>query len=258
MTYLEARKLFGLTGRPSQETVESRYKALAQEHHPDVGGDGETMKRVNQARDILLGRAKEGQPEEPTRPTWRPETMGERLRREAREREQEARDQAEEEAEQQKQDFLRDETKKADIEAQRQRVREAEEKREAARREKAKRLAREKEVKDREDQLAREKKAAEEAKLAEERRREEIRQRAIEREATNSRINDLMTRGTMVNGRRAWFYMAPAEKQANHELPGPRLKHARAKGTPCYCGMTYHNFMENPTLCNAWRMGKTA
>lgn len=35
------------------ELIEGAYRILARLHHPDVGGDGETMKRLNAARDAL-------------------------------------------------------------------------------------------------------------------------------------------------------------------------------------------------------------
>ena len=38
------------------ELIEIAYRTLARLHHPDVGGDAETMKRLNAARDLLRDR----------------------------------------------------------------------------------------------------------------------------------------------------------------------------------------------------------
>lgn len=39
---------------PSREDVEAAHRKLAMTHHPDRGGDGQTMARINAARDALL------------------------------------------------------------------------------------------------------------------------------------------------------------------------------------------------------------
>lgn len=41
------------TSRPSRSEVESAYRRLASEHHPDRGGDEQHMARINAARDAL-------------------------------------------------------------------------------------------------------------------------------------------------------------------------------------------------------------
>ena len=43
-----------LTGRLSEQQVKRAHKQLAVQHHPDKGGDPETMTRFNNARDVLL------------------------------------------------------------------------------------------------------------------------------------------------------------------------------------------------------------
>ena len=45
-----------LSGRISVEQVNQAWKRCASEHHPDRGGEHDTMQRVNGARDLLLGR----------------------------------------------------------------------------------------------------------------------------------------------------------------------------------------------------------
>lgn len=43
------------SGRLSVAQVNQAWKRCAAEHHPDRGGEHETMQRVNAARDLLLG-----------------------------------------------------------------------------------------------------------------------------------------------------------------------------------------------------------
>ena len=38
------------------ELIAGAYRILARLHHPDVGGDAETMNRLNAARDLLRER----------------------------------------------------------------------------------------------------------------------------------------------------------------------------------------------------------
>lgn len=40
-----------LEGRPMWAAVEARFKELARQHHPDVGGDPVLMAKLNAARD---------------------------------------------------------------------------------------------------------------------------------------------------------------------------------------------------------------
>lgn len=51
-----ARQTLGLalSGRLTEQLVKRVHKALAVQHHPDKGGDPETMTRLNNARDVLL------------------------------------------------------------------------------------------------------------------------------------------------------------------------------------------------------------
>ena len=51
-----ARQTLGLalSGRLTEQAVKRVHKALAVQHHPDKGGDPDTMTRLNSARDVLL------------------------------------------------------------------------------------------------------------------------------------------------------------------------------------------------------------
>ena len=53
---IKARQTLGLplTGRLTEQQVKRVHKLLAIQHHPDKGGDPETMTRFNHARDVLL------------------------------------------------------------------------------------------------------------------------------------------------------------------------------------------------------------
>ena len=46
-----------LCGRLSELEVNQAWKRCASEHHPDRGGEHDTMQLVNGARDLLLGRS---------------------------------------------------------------------------------------------------------------------------------------------------------------------------------------------------------
>ena len=46
-----------LCGRLSELEVNQAWKRCASEHHPDRGGEHDTMQSVNGARDLLLGRS---------------------------------------------------------------------------------------------------------------------------------------------------------------------------------------------------------
>lgn len=50
-----------LSGRITEADVTRRWKLAASEHHPDRGGQHDTMQLVNGARDLLLGRGLPGQ-----------------------------------------------------------------------------------------------------------------------------------------------------------------------------------------------------
>jgi hypothetical protein len=47
-------QVLGVGANASKEEVERAYRLLAQEHHPDRGGDEQQMMRINAARDALL------------------------------------------------------------------------------------------------------------------------------------------------------------------------------------------------------------
>lgn len=47
-------QVLGVGANASREEVERAYRLLAQEHHPDRGGDEQQMMRINAARDALL------------------------------------------------------------------------------------------------------------------------------------------------------------------------------------------------------------
>ena len=50
-----AREILGITkSNPTDPEVRRAYRNKARENHPDRGGDQETMKSINNARDILL------------------------------------------------------------------------------------------------------------------------------------------------------------------------------------------------------------
>lgn len=53
-----ARQRLGLplSGRLEVATVNQAWKSAAGEHHPDRGGNHDTMQAINGARDLLLGR----------------------------------------------------------------------------------------------------------------------------------------------------------------------------------------------------------
>lgn len=47
-------QVLGVSATASTEEIETAYKRLASEHHPDRGGDEQKMARINAARDALL------------------------------------------------------------------------------------------------------------------------------------------------------------------------------------------------------------
>ena len=50
----EALDLLGLEEPVDADQVTRRYRQLAQQHHPDKGGDTETLQRLNEARLVLI------------------------------------------------------------------------------------------------------------------------------------------------------------------------------------------------------------
>ena len=53
---IRARQALGLplSGRLTEQQVKRAHKSLAVMHHPDKGGDANTMMKFNNARDCLL------------------------------------------------------------------------------------------------------------------------------------------------------------------------------------------------------------
>ncbi|MCP9808964.1 hypothetical protein KBY58_05920 [Cyanobium sp. HWJ4-Hawea] len=49
-----------LSGRISESDVSRAWKLAAAVHHPDRGGEHNTMQLVNGARDLLMGRGEKG------------------------------------------------------------------------------------------------------------------------------------------------------------------------------------------------------
>jgi hypothetical protein len=49
-------EVLGVPATASDETIKAAYRSLAARHHPDVGGDAETMARINQAYDLATQR----------------------------------------------------------------------------------------------------------------------------------------------------------------------------------------------------------
>ena len=50
----EAMAVLGLSGDPTVEEIESRFRELAHDLHPDKGGDHEAMTKLARARDAVL------------------------------------------------------------------------------------------------------------------------------------------------------------------------------------------------------------
>ena len=53
---MKAKNYYDILGAPedaSQEEIERLYKLLARQHHPDLGGDPEVMKQINEAYRVL-------------------------------------------------------------------------------------------------------------------------------------------------------------------------------------------------------------
>ncbi|MBV8398597.1 MAG: DnaJ domain-containing protein, partial [Acetobacteraceae bacterium] len=56
----EAWQVLGLQPGASEEEIRAAHRRLMRAAHPDSGGSDWMAARVNQARDILLGRARRG------------------------------------------------------------------------------------------------------------------------------------------------------------------------------------------------------
>ena len=51
----EALEILGLDRKANKDEIIERYNKLIKKHHPDLGGSEWITKRINKARDILLG-----------------------------------------------------------------------------------------------------------------------------------------------------------------------------------------------------------
>lgn len=50
----EARRVLGLGGEARLKEVKDAYKSLAKKHHPDGGGKGDEIKKINQAYETIM------------------------------------------------------------------------------------------------------------------------------------------------------------------------------------------------------------
>jgi len=53
LSYKDALDIFGIEAFKDQEELKTLYKNLSRKNHPDLGGDVEKMKQINQAYDVL-------------------------------------------------------------------------------------------------------------------------------------------------------------------------------------------------------------
>lgn len=51
----EALEILGLDSNATKDEITERYNKLIKKNHPDLGGSEWITKRINKARDILLG-----------------------------------------------------------------------------------------------------------------------------------------------------------------------------------------------------------
>ncbi len=56
MTAEEARDILGVEKGAGKDEIETAYKRLMRSHHPDQGGSDYFAKKLNEAREVLLGR----------------------------------------------------------------------------------------------------------------------------------------------------------------------------------------------------------
>ena len=55
MERTEALEILGLDRKATRDEIIERYNILIKKNHPDLGGSEWITKRINKARDILLG-----------------------------------------------------------------------------------------------------------------------------------------------------------------------------------------------------------
>ena len=46
-------KILGLSKDASQEDIKKTYRKLSKKHHPDMGGDDEMFKKINEAYSVF-------------------------------------------------------------------------------------------------------------------------------------------------------------------------------------------------------------
>lgn len=56
MTRAEAALILGVSERASEESVKEAHRRLISKNHPDQGGSDYLAAKINQARDVLLGK----------------------------------------------------------------------------------------------------------------------------------------------------------------------------------------------------------
>lgn len=63
--------VLGLAPGCTVSEAKARYRELVKRHHPDVGGDEDTFKRIQAAWEILMGKRRVAAPRPPPRPQSR-------------------------------------------------------------------------------------------------------------------------------------------------------------------------------------------
>ncbi|KAF9598771.1 hypothetical protein IFM89_031439 [Coptis chinensis] len=56
MTMVEARRILNVRGSADTEKIKEAYKKVMRLNHPDVGGSHYLTRKINEAKDILLGK----------------------------------------------------------------------------------------------------------------------------------------------------------------------------------------------------------
>jgi len=56
MDRLEALRILGLHPDATQDEIKQAFRKLAKQHHPDVGGDKEHFKKINEAYNVLVNK----------------------------------------------------------------------------------------------------------------------------------------------------------------------------------------------------------